>query len=50
MEVLTEADIRPAVVSEQAVPLTVVSSEELVGDATGLWDFALEAPRPRPDR
>ncbi|MFD2078948.1 cytochrome P450 / NADPH-cytochrome P450 reductase [Actinopolymorpha cephalotaxi] len=46
LEVLTEADIRPSVVSEQAVPLTVVSSEDLVADATGLWDFALEAPRP----
>ncbi|GAA5045128.1 cytochrome P450 [Thermocatellispora tengchongensis] len=46
MEVLTESEIRPAVVSERAVPLTVVSNEELTGDPTGLWDFSLEAPRP----
>ncbi|MFI6920550.1 cytochrome P450 [Nonomuraea spiralis] len=46
MEVLTEADVRPAIVSAQAVPLTVVANEELTGDPTGLWDFSLEAPRP----
>lgn len=46
MEILTEADVRPAIVSTQAVPLTVVSNEELTGDPTGLWDFSLEAPRP----
>ncbi|GAA4232439.1 cytochrome P450/NADPH-cytochrome P450 reductase [Streptosporangium album] len=46
MDVLTEADVRPAVVSPQAVPLTVLSNEELTGDPAGLWDFALEAPRP----
>jgi cytochrome P450/NADPH-cytochrome P450 reductase len=46
MEVLTEAEVRPAVVSERAVPLTVVSNEELTGDPTGLWDFSAEAPRP----
>ncbi len=46
MEVLTEADVRPAIVSAQAVPLTVLSNEELTGDPTGLWDFSIEAPRP----
>ncbi|MGN9839855.1 bifunctional cytochrome P450/NADPH--P450 reductase [Nonomuraea sp. H19] len=46
MEVLTEAEIRPAVVSERAYPLTVVSNEELTGDPAGLWDFSIEAPRP----
>ncbi|MEU4326639.1 bifunctional cytochrome P450/NADPH--P450 reductase [Nonomuraea dietziae] len=46
MEVLTEAEVRPAVVSERAVPLTVVSNRELTGDPTGLWDFSLEQPRP----
>ncbi|RVX40207.1 cytochrome P450/NADPH-cytochrome P450 reductase [Nonomuraea polychroma] len=46
MEVLTEAEVRPAVVSERAFPLTVVSNEELTGDPTGLWDFSIEAPRP----
>ncbi|MDP4504281.1 bifunctional cytochrome P450/NADPH--P450 reductase [Nonomuraea turcica] len=46
MEVLTEAEVRPAVVSERAFPLTVVSNEELTGDPAGLWDFSLEAPRP----
>ncbi|MFC3979083.1 bifunctional cytochrome P450/NADPH--P450 reductase [Streptosporangium jomthongense] len=46
MDVLTEADVRPAVVSPQAVPLTVVSAEELTGDPTGLWDFSRELPRP----
>lgn len=46
LDVLSEAEIRPAVVSEQAVPIRVVASEELVGDPTGLWDFSLEAPRP----
>ncbi|GAA3116020.1 bifunctional cytochrome P450/NADPH--P450 reductase [Streptosporangium carneum] len=46
MDVLTEADVRPAVVSPQAVPLTVLSNEELTGDPAGLWDFSLEAPRP----
>ncbi|MEV4168332.1 cytochrome P450 [Nonomuraea sp. NPDC049709] len=46
MEVLTEAEVRPSVVSERAVPLTVVSNEELTGDPEGLWDFSVEAPRP----
>ncbi len=46
MEVLTEAEVRPAVVSERAVPLTVVSNEELTRDPAGLWDFSVEAPRP----
>ncbi|GAA2904640.1 bifunctional P-450/NADPH--P450 reductase [Streptosporangium fragile] len=46
MDVLTETDVRPAVVSARAVPLTVLSTEELTGDPAGLWDFALEAPRP----
>ncbi|NUS03068.1 MAG: cytochrome P450 [Nonomuraea sp.] len=46
MEVLSEAEVRPAVVSERAVPLTVVSNEELTGDPAGLWDFSVEAPRP----
>ncbi|WP_246609542.1 bifunctional cytochrome P450/NADPH--P450 reductase [Nonomuraea rhizosphaerae] len=46
MEVLTEAEVRPAVVSSRAFPLTVVSNEELTGDPEGLWDFSLEAPRP----
>ncbi|QFY08665.1 cytochrome P450 [Nonomuraea phyllanthi] len=46
MEVLSEAEVRPAVVSSRAVPLTVVSNEELTGDPTGLWDFSVEAPRP----
>ncbi|MBF8191315.1 cytochrome P450 [Nonomuraea sp. K274] len=45
MEVLSEAEVRPAVVSERAFPLTVVSNEELTGDPAGLWDFSLEAPR-----
>ncbi|MEV0389483.1 cytochrome P450 [Nonomuraea sp. NPDC050643] len=46
MEVLTEAEVRPSVVSERAFPLTVVSNEELTGDPEGLWDFSIEAPRP----
>ncbi len=46
VEVLTEAQVRPAVVSEKAYPITVVASEELVGDPTGLWDLSVEAPRP----
>ncbi|MFI7112795.1 bifunctional cytochrome P450/NADPH--P450 reductase [Nonomuraea sp. NPDC050227] len=46
MEVLGESEVRPAVVSERAVPMTVVSNEELTGDPTGLWDFSAEAPRP----
>ncbi|AQZ64475.1 NADPH-cytochrome P450 reductase [[Actinomadura] parvosata subsp. kistnae] len=46
MEVLSEAEIRPAVVSERAFPLTVISNEELTGDPEGLWDFSVEAPRP----
>jgi len=46
MEVLTEAEVRPTVVSARAVRLAVVSNEELTGDPTGLWDFAIEAPRP----
>jgi cytochrome P450/NADPH-cytochrome P450 reductase len=46
MEVLTEADIRPDVLSATAVPLTVVENRELTGDPAGLWDFTLEAPRP----
>ncbi|MCK2216050.1 cytochrome P450 [Actinomadura sp. ATCC 31491] len=46
MEVLSEAEVRPSVVSGRAVPLTVVSNEELTGDPAGLWDFSAEAPRP----
>ncbi|GAB3213704.1 bifunctional P-450/NADPH--P450 reductase [Marinactinospora endophytica] len=46
MEVLPETEVRPAVVSANAVPLTVVANEELTGDPEGLWDFELEAPRP----
>ncbi|MEU6096973.1 cytochrome P450 [Streptomyces sp. NPDC047079] len=46
VQLLTEADVRPAIVSEQAYPLTVVTNEELVADATGLWDFRIEPPRP----
>ncbi|MCG5216006.1 bifunctional cytochrome P450/NADPH--P450 reductase [Streptosporangium soli] len=46
MDVMTEADVRPAVVSPQAFGLTVLSNEELTGDPTGLWDFSVEAPRP----
>ncbi|MBB6347245.1 cytochrome P450/NADPH-cytochrome P450 reductase [Nonomuraea muscovyensis] len=46
VRLLTEADVRPAIVSEQAYPLTVVANEELVSDATGLWDFSIEPPRP----
>ncbi|WP_214413036.1 bifunctional cytochrome P450/NADPH--P450 reductase [Sphaerisporangium fuscum] len=46
MDVLTEAEVRPAVVSPNAVPLTVLSNEELTGDPAGLWDFSVEAPRP----
>ncbi len=45
LEVLTEAEVRPTVVSERAVPLRVVSNEELTGDPDGLWDFSKEAPR-----
>ncbi|BEL12544.1 cytochrome P450 [Actinoplanes sichuanensis] len=46
VEVLGEDQIRPAVVSDQAHPVMVMSVEELVGDPTGLWDFSREAPRP----
>jgi len=43
VQLLTESDVRPAIVSEQAYPLTVVANEELVADATGLWDLFLVA-------
>lgn len=46
VEVLGEDQVRPAVVSAQAYPMTVVSVDELVSDPAGLWDFRLEAPRP----
>jgi cytochrome P450/NADPH-cytochrome P450 reductase len=46
VEVLDESQVRPAVVSEQAYPITVLGADELVGDPTGLWDFSREAPRP----
>ncbi|WP_245899440.1 bifunctional cytochrome P450/NADPH--P450 reductase [Nonomuraea indica] len=46
LEVLTEAEVRPAVVSARAFPLTVVANEELTRDPAGLWDFSVEAPRP----
>jgi cytochrome P450/NADPH-cytochrome P450 reductase len=46
LEVLTEAEVRPAVVSARAFPLTVVSTQELTRDPAGLWDFSVEAPRP----
>ncbi|SNX66309.1 cytochrome P450/NADPH-cytochrome P450 reductase [Streptomyces sp. TLI_55] len=45
VDLLTEADIRPSIVSSQAHPLTVVATEDLVKDPTGLWDFDLTAPR-----
>lgn len=45
VQLLTEADVRPAIVSAQAYPLTVVANEELVSDPTGLWDFQIEPPR-----
>ncbi|WP_161883678.1 bifunctional cytochrome P450/NADPH--P450 reductase [Deinococcus alpinitundrae] len=46
LDVLSEADVRPAVVSEKAYGLKVVASEELVRDPAGLWDFSQEPPRP----
>ncbi|MFD1931099.1 bifunctional cytochrome P450/NADPH--P450 reductase [Nonomuraea mangrovi] len=46
MDVLTEAEVRPAVVSARAVPLKVVVNKELTGDPEGLWDFSVEQPRP----
>ncbi|WP_102124773.1 bifunctional cytochrome P450/NADPH--P450 reductase [Deinococcus planocerae] len=46
LDLLTEADVRPAVVSEKAYGLRVISGEELVDDPTGLWDFSQEPPRP----
>ena len=46
VEILTEADTRPEVISAAAVPLTVVENRELTGDPSGLWDFAHEMPRP----
>jgi len=46
VEVLGEDQVRPAVVSAQAYPIVVLGSDELVSDATGLWDFSREAPRP----
>ncbi|WP_433425247.1 bifunctional cytochrome P450/NADPH--P450 reductase [Microtetraspora malaysiensis] len=45
-ELLTQTQVRPAVVSDRAVPLTVISNEELVRDPSGLWDFGDERPRP----
>ncbi|GIF09469.1 bifunctional cytochrome P450/NADPH--P450 reductase [Actinoplanes siamensis] len=45
VEVLGEDQVRPAVVSEQAYPITVVSVEELVSDPAGLWNFNSETPR-----
>ncbi|WP_241387450.1 bifunctional cytochrome P450/NADPH--P450 reductase [Rhodococcus sp. CH91] len=46
VEILTEADTRPEVISAAAVPLTVVENRELTGDPSGLWDFSQEMPRP----
>ncbi|MGA5822816.1 bifunctional cytochrome P450/NADPH--P450 reductase [Kitasatospora sp. NPDC094028] len=46
VRLLTEAEVRPTIVAGHAHPLTVVATEELVGDATGLWDFRIEPPRP----
>jgi cytochrome P450 / NADPH-cytochrome P450 reductase len=37
---------RTAVLPEQAYRLQVIGNEELVRDATGLWDHKKEAPRP----
>jgi cytochrome P450/NADPH-cytochrome P450 reductase len=37
---------RAAVLPEAAYRLEVVGNDELVRDATGLWDFSKEAPRP----
>ncbi|WP_455902053.1 bifunctional cytochrome P450/NADPH--P450 reductase [Rhodococcus gordoniae] len=46
VDVLTESDTRPEVLSAASVPLTVVENHELTGDPAGLWDFSREAPRP----
>ncbi|GLY06238.1 cytochrome P450 [Actinoplanes sp. NBRC 101535] len=46
VEVLGEDRVRPAVVSAQAYPMTVVAVDELVSDPAGLTDFTARAPRP----
>lgn len=41
----SEVQTRAAVLPTMAHTLTVQDNEELVRDPTGLWDFAMEAPR-----
>jgi cytochrome P450/NADPH-cytochrome P450 reductase len=40
------ADTRAAALPEHAQRLTIVANDELVRPADGLWDFAIEPPRP----
>lgn len=46
VEVLGEDRVRPAVVSANAYPITVVSVGDLVRDPAGLPDFTADGPRP----
>ena len=43
--ILDNTEIRTRAMPEAAQPLVVMANEELVQDATGLWDHAKEAPR-----
>jgi cytochrome P450/NADPH-cytochrome P450 reductase len=43
--ILDGAEIRARAMPEHAVALEVLRNDELVRDATGLWDFVKEAPR-----
>jgi cytochrome P450 / NADPH-cytochrome P450 reductase len=45
LELLDETATRPAIVPPHAYPLRVISNNELLGDATGLWDHSVEPPR-----
>jgi cytochrome P450 / NADPH-cytochrome P450 reductase len=44
-KIVDHAEIRARAMPESAVALDVLSNEELVRDATGLWDHSTEAPR-----
>ncbi|HTZ71559.1 MAG TPA: cytochrome P450 [Acetobacteraceae bacterium] len=43
--IVDRAELRARAMPASAVALEVLGNEELVRDATGLWDFATEAPR-----
>ena len=46
IEPVDTADVRAGALPEHAQRLTIVANDEMVRPADGLWDFAIEPPRP----